>query len=175
VPDRLAAEVLEETWTARRPAELRAYPEARSVLLALRERNFAVGLCSNWGWDLADDVEQVGLAGCFDVVVSSAQAGARKPHARIFRYALDRLGARANEVLFVGDTVVADVHGPLRVGMRAAYLRRPAAAAWPGLGGGDQEIDPDPPVLPSGVPWIEDLADLPRLLDVDGLVLPGQR
>jgi putative hydrolase of the HAD superfamily len=161
VPRGHASRIVEELWKAKRPEAMQAYPEAVSALRALRQHGVRVGLCSNWDWDLEDDVEAVGLAGCFDVVISSAQAGARKPHERIFQHALAKLGLPAEEVLFVGDTLLPDVHGPLRVGMRAAYLRRPAQTGWPGLGTSEPEIDLP---LPQGVPCIADLSAVAELL-----------
>jgi putative hydrolase of the HAD superfamily len=116
---------------------LEAYPEAAEIVAALRERGLAVAVCSNWDWDLEPAIAEAGLAGAFDVVVSSAWAGARKPHPRIFRYTLDRLDAATGsgvqhvpaDVLFVGDTWGPDVEGPRALGMRCAYLER--EQHWP--------------------------------------------
>ena len=50
----------------------------------------------------------------FDVVVSSAWVGARKPHPRIYARTLEQLGLEPSlEALFVGDTWTCDVDGPL--------------------------------------------------------------
>ena len=65
-----------------------------------------------------------GLTGAFDVVVSSAWVGARKPHPRIYAHTLDQLGIAPEDALFVGDTWTCDVDGPRAAGMRAVYLRR---------------------------------------------------
>jgi putative hydrolase of the HAD superfamily len=48
----------------------------------------------------------------------------RKPHQEIFRKALQELGVTAEETVFVGDTVDADVLGPKAAGMRTIYLER---------------------------------------------------
>jgi putative hydrolase of the HAD superfamily len=99
-------------------------------------------------------VARLGLADCFDVIVSSARAGARKPHPRIFRYALDHVGLPAQEVLFVGDALVPDVRGPSRAGMRTAFLSRRDATGWAGLGADGNGRHP-----PNGVPVLRDLRD----------------
>ena len=70
-----------------------------------------------------------GLSELLDVLVSSAWAGARKPHPEIYRYTLDKAGLAPDEVLFVGDTWGPDVAGPLAAGMTPAYLERPGH--WP--------------------------------------------
>src|SRR5262245_3939333 len=83
---------------------LEPYPEVAQVLATLRTRGLRLAVCSNWDWDLEPAVAEAGLADEFDVLVSSAWAGARKPNPRIFRHTLDKLGLVAGDVLFVGDT-----------------------------------------------------------------------
>jgi putative hydrolase of the HAD superfamily len=102
-----------------------AYDEVAAVLRELRERRLTLAICSNWDWDLHDAVDAAGLTGAVDVTVSSAWVGARKPHPRIYRHTLERLGVAPEDALFVGDTWACDVDGPRLAGMRAVYLRRP--------------------------------------------------
>ena len=102
-----------------------AYPDAAEVLQRLRNHGVKTAICSNWDWDLAESLEQAGLAGLVDVVVSSAWVGARKPHESIYAHTLRELGVEAGRTLFVGDTWNCDVTGPLRLGMAVAYVRRP--------------------------------------------------
>jgi putative hydrolase of the HAD superfamily len=132
---------------------LEAYPEARSVLGALRHRELPVGICSNWDWDLSEAVDEVGLTAQVDVVVSSAWAGARKPHPRIFEQTLAKLAVPPAEVLFVGDTWGPDVVGPQAMGMTSVYLRRDGH--WPD--------DTAPTTLDEGVAVA---ADLTAVLDL---------
>lgn len=108
---------------------LEAYPETPSVLCALHDRDVRVGICSNWDWDLSEAVDEVGITDLVEVVVSSAWAGARKPHPRIFEQSLAKLGVEASRVVFVGDTWGPDVVGPQAMGMRPVYLRRDGH--WP--------------------------------------------
>jgi putative hydrolase of the HAD superfamily len=101
-----------------------AYDEVGDVLRDLRARGIALAICSNWDWDLDEAIESAGLTGSFDVVVSSAWIGARKPHPRIYAHTLEQLGIAPADALFVGDTYTCDVDGPRAAGMRAVYLRR---------------------------------------------------
>jgi putative hydrolase of the HAD superfamily len=101
-----------------------AYKEVGEVLTDLRARGVALAICSNWDWDLHEAIESAGLTGSFDVIVSSAWVGARKPHPRIYTHTLDALGIAPDDTLFVGDTWTCDVDGPRAAGMRAVYLRR---------------------------------------------------
>jgi putative hydrolase of the HAD superfamily len=103
---------------------LEPYAETAEVLASLRERGLRTAICSNWDWDLDEAVDEAGLTGAVDVVVSSAWAGARKPHPRIFEHTLAKVGVDASAVLFAGDTWGPDVVGPLAMGMTPVYLRR---------------------------------------------------
>jgi putative hydrolase of the HAD superfamily len=127
---------------------LEAYPEVAEVLTELRRQGMRLAICSNWDWDLAEAVEEVGLSELVDVQVSSAWAGARKPHPRIFRQVLDKLGVEPADCAFVGDTWGPDVAGPRSMGMTPLYLSRDGH--WP---------DPTAPedAEHEGVPIIRDL------------------
>lgn len=105
------------------------YPEARGVLDELRARGLLLAVCSNWDWDLEPAVAEAGLVDAFDVLVSSAWAGARKPHPRIFVHTLEKLEVDAADALFVGDTWGPDVEGPRALGMTPVYLER--TDHWP--------------------------------------------
>src|SRR5262249_7672269 len=88
---------------------LEAYPEVHDALATVRARGLRLAVCSNWDWDLEPAVAEAGLDGSFDLLVSSAWAGARKPHPRIYRHTLERLDVEPGAALFVGDTWGPDV------------------------------------------------------------------
>jgi putative hydrolase of the HAD superfamily len=124
---------------------LEAYPEVAGVLQELRDRDLRLAICSNWDWDLAEAVDDVGLTELVDVQVSSAWAGARKPHPRIFRHTLAKVGVAAADALFVGDTWGPDVEGPRAIGMTPAYLAR--EGHWPDAGAPEEPVRGEVPVL----------------------------
>ena len=135
---------------------LEAFAEVPEVLATLRDRGLALAICSNWDWDLLEALEEVDLGHRVDVVVSSAWAGARKPHPRIFEHTLEKMGVGAHEALFVGDTWGPDVVGPRAMGMHALYLRR--EGRWP-----DDAAPPDPGV--EGVPVASNLTAVLSLVE----------
>src|SRR5205807_2566323 len=118
VPATAVDEVAAELYTAMKTFTLAAYDEVPGVLGDLRDRGVTVAVCSNWDWDLDLALERAGLADLVDVAVTSARAGARKPHPRIYQLTLDRCGVGPTEALFVGDTWYPDVEGPLAAGLR---------------------------------------------------------
>jgi putative hydrolase of the HAD superfamily len=72
---------------------------AREAIERLRGRGLAVAVVSNWDISLHERLGQLGVP-----VVTSADAGARKPDPAVFRLALERLGVPASRTLHVGDT-----------------------------------------------------------------------
>jgi len=79
---------------------------------------------SNWDCSLRRVLEQAGLDGYLDGVVSSAEAGARKPDPAIFDPALKLAGVGPDEALHVGDTADEDVAGARAAGIRALLIDR---------------------------------------------------
>jgi putative hydrolase of the HAD superfamily len=102
-----------------------SYDDAAEVLGELRRREVLVAVCSNWFWDIETAIDQAGLTGLIDIAVTSARAGARKPHPLIFHRTLAECGLQPREALFVGDSWQADVEGALAVGIPALHLCRP--------------------------------------------------
>ncbi len=104
-------------WEAVRPG-----PSSRPTLQALHAAGLRLGIVSNAAFlpRLMDQsVERKGLAPYLTSTTWSSEVGRRKPDPAIFRAALRRVGARADEALFVGDRLREDVLGARAVGMRA--------------------------------------------------------
>lgn len=80
--------------------------------------NFAIPEC------VVKLLERDDLAGLFDVVIVSGAVNKRKPSPEIFQKALAKLGVEAENTVFVGDTIDADVQGPRGVGMKTIYIER---------------------------------------------------
>ena len=111
-------------------APMVAMPDAGSCLAMLKAAGFTVAVCSNWGWDLREDLEGTGLTADVDVLVTSAQTGCRKPHPRIYSSTLDLAGFGAEGAVFVGDSLRTDVLGPEKAGIRSVLLAREPIEAF---------------------------------------------
>ncbi len=140
---RCAAVVQESLGTALPLAEVqdallaairfRAYPEVPAVLARLRARGARLAVVSNWDVSLHDVLERTELRPLVDAVVISAVEGVAKPDPAIFRAALQRLGARAEDAVHVGDSVEHDVAGARNAGVEAVLVARDGAAAPDGV------------------------------------------
>ena len=102
----------------------RLFPDALPVLRKLRDAGLKMGLISNFEEWLERLLEAVEATSFFDVRVISGIEGIEKPDPAIFRLALDRLGARADESVYVGDNVTYDVEPARELGMTAVLLDR---------------------------------------------------
>ena len=59
----------------------------------------------------------------FDVIVTSADVGYRKPHPKIFLAALEKINVKPFEAVFVGDDPIRDVLGAKNVGMKTILIQ----------------------------------------------------
>jgi len=130
-----------EGWTRHENFEL--YEDTIPVLEELRRAGLKLGLVSNSARDVQEFARHHALD--VDVGISSFHHGKTKPHASIFRAALELLEVEPAEAAMVGDTVEDDVEGARAVGIRAILIDR--------LGR-----------YPEFVPRLEDLYGLPAAL-----------
>jgi putative hydrolase of the HAD superfamily len=120
-----------ETMHAVTQARWKPETDALPVLTELRRLGYRLGLVSN----AADDtniqvlVDKVGARDCFEVILSSAAIGVRKPAPKIFRRVLDQMGVQPEQAAMVGDTLGADILGAHNVGMFAIWITRRANRA----------------------------------------------
>jgi putative hydrolase of the HAD superfamily len=73
------------------------------------------------GW-----LDRAGLGAFFRWVITSVDAGARKPVPEFFRYALARGGLARDDVVFVANQLNTDVAGAEAFGIRTVWLSGPA-------------------------------------------------
>lgn len=109
----------------------RAFPETRAVLEALSKRFLlAIGSTTDTAPLLAD-LDRNGLR--VPHIYTSESLEVYKPCPAFYRKILDGLGAAPGGALFVGDSLIDDVAGPKRVGMKACWVNRKQEKAVPGV------------------------------------------
>ncbi len=109
------------------PRHFRLFSDTRQCLERLAEARLDVAIVSNHIWRLPEVVTALGLGDLVGSVLTSARVGVRKPHPAMYEAVLCALGVpddARDTVLFVGDSVTADVWGPRAFGMRAVLLDR---------------------------------------------------
>ena len=126
----LSAELGREVSVEQMMASIRfrAYADAPPALAVLRARGLRLVCVSNWDVSLPQVLERCGLGAAFDVVVTSAGSGARKPDPAIFELALERCDCRPEKVLHVGDSAEEDAAGAEAAGIRCLLIDRDGGA-----------------------------------------------
>ncbi len=118
---RAEAEALGEVFAAHEAGRI---PDSHARVLRRLRETHRLGVVSNlWcpGARCLAELRRAGVADLFEAIVFSSDHRINKPSPLIFRKAVERLGARDSEVLFVGDDLARDV-----LGAKAARL----AAVW---------------------------------------------
>ena len=98
------------------------YEDTLSTLEELKELGFRLALCSNLAMSYGKVVSS--LLPNIDTYAWSYEVGAIKPESQIYQYLIDQLECRAKDVLFIGDTPLADYSGPNEFGMSARLIDR---------------------------------------------------
>ncbi|MFC4100063.1 HAD family hydrolase [Paenibacillus xanthanilyticus] len=108
----------------------RPFPNAGSMLAALRARSLRIGLISNgYGEFQLANFRALGIAHQFDEVMISEWEGLRKPDAAIFHRMLDKLGVKPQEAIYVGDHPASDVAGSRAAGLKGVWKYDPLLEA----------------------------------------------
>lgn len=96
------------------------------ILLYLKEKGYRLSVVSNF--DHAPTARELlgkfGIADFFEHIVVSDEVGWRKPHRKIFEFALAELGESPSDVIFIGDNPEADIMGPSDCGIDSVWVKR---------------------------------------------------
>jgi putative hydrolase of the HAD superfamily len=113
--------VLAELHRALARRRLTLYPDVRAVLDELGQR-YALGVITDAQSAYArPELAAVGLDGVFTPVIISGDYGYRKPDPRLFAAALDALGVRPDQAIYVGNDMYCDIFGAQQAGLRAVF------------------------------------------------------
>lgn len=102
---------------------------AADVLRALGDAGYTLGVVSNAGGTIAEELEGHGICSVTNescprvgAIIDSHLVGVEKPDPRIFHLALDALGVQPEAAVYVGDTVRFDVRGAEAAGLFPLHL-----------------------------------------------------
>ncbi|HEX7008447.1 MAG TPA: HAD family hydrolase [Phycisphaeraceae bacterium] len=135
----------------------RLEPGTHQTLDRLARSGYRLGIVSNTfvpGFVLDRHLAQLDLLRYFPYRIYSCDVGYRKPDRRIFDRAVQAIGAAASQCVFVGDLLDADIHGAHQAGLTPVWKRPPPL----------RDADDAPPP-PQGTPIIDQLVDLPEVID----------
>ena len=103
---------------------LDVFPEVPGTLRRLKEAGFATAVLSNGSPEmLRSAVEGAGIGGLLDAVLSVEEVGVFKPHPKVYRLAVDRLGVPAEAIAFQSSNAW-DAYAASAFGMRVVWCNR---------------------------------------------------
>jgi putative hydrolase of the HAD superfamily len=102
---------------------LSLFPQVLEVLNQLREHYLLAVVSDAQSACALPELRAVGLHEYFDPVIISGDYGYRKPDARLFQKALDRLHVSPEQAIFVGNDCYRDIFGARQLGIKTILFR----------------------------------------------------
>lgn len=104
---------------------LSLFDDVIPILNAFADKGVPLAICSNLAKPYGVVIDRLLLQFNF-IQCLSYEVGAIKPEYEIYECIVGRSGIPAEQILFVGDTLLADYEGPIRYGFKALHLVRDA-------------------------------------------------
>ncbi len=123
------AEKLVEAALLRSELEQQSFAVPREgtveTLVRLKELGYKIAVVSNCYQHIPALFRGSPLASLVDQAIFSCEVGLKKPDARIYQLACERLGVTPKECLYVGDGESDELRGAAKTGMTPVLLRSP--------------------------------------------------
>ena len=100
--------------------DIRFFEGVKETLWALKEKGYLLGVVTDTASPLYIKLawfERGGFGEVWDAVISSKDLGVRKPNAKIYLAALQQLGLKAEQAIFIGHKT-SELNGARAVGMK---------------------------------------------------------
>ena len=122
--------LMDERLDAHVPIETRPVHLMPGVSYVLPQMTLPLAVWANTRVATEADVrrwlDRAGLGHAFQSVITSVDAGARKPARELFEYVLTRYSLGKDDVFFVGNQLNTDIAGAEAFGIRTVWLSGPA-------------------------------------------------
>jgi putative hydrolase of the HAD superfamily len=123
IGDEGLADTIAATFSQLRDEAIAFCAGARETLVELRARGVYLALITNGASAMQRrKIARFGLAELVDCVLVEGEFGVGKPDLRVYRHALDQLGARPHSTWMVGDNLEWDVAAPQRLGICGIWV-----------------------------------------------------
>ncbi len=122
----VTSRLAEQVWqmAIQVPKDFDLFEDVVPGLDLLKKRGVTLGVISNLRQDMDQLCRKLGLEPYLSFCVTSAEAGAEKPHPPIFLAALERAQVSPEEAVHVGDQYRSDVEGAKAVGIVPVLIDR---------------------------------------------------
>lgn len=121
--NRVLAQSIADRYSVVRDEAIYPLPGAIETLLKLRKMKISLALVTNGSAAYQRrKIERFGIGQLFDKILIEGEQGFGKPDERIYRKALDSLGAEPAGTLMAGDNLLWDVITPQKFGIRGIWV-----------------------------------------------------
>jgi 2-haloacid dehalogenase len=130
--------------------QLLPYPEVTTTLTELQQRGFRMAILSNGTPDMLEAaIDNAGMQGIVEAVLSVESVGVYKPDPRVYQLAVDRLALPREHILFLSSNGW-DVSGAKSFGFQTFWVNRAGVTI--------ERLGNEPDAI------LKDLLDLPQML-----------
>ncbi|GAB4416360.1 MAG: hypothetical protein Kow002_02080 [Anaerolineales bacterium] len=123
IVEELSPKVSAHMRTAYKP-EVWMPEELHTLLPALKEAGYTLGVVSNRSEPYHESVEELGLQDHFDVILAAGEINSWKPDTKIFHHAVELANSKPEQTLYIGDNYYADIVGAHRAGLQPVLYDR---------------------------------------------------
>ncbi len=122
IDDKMLAETLGVDYVEISPRKVNLFPHVMETLKYLAPK-YHLHLITNGFQEVQEiKIKESGMDRYFERLITSEEAGVKKPDPKIFYYALEKTGALVDESLMIGDDYPVDIEGARKVGMDQVYF-----------------------------------------------------
>ncbi len=123
IADELLARALSQQFLELLPSKKNLFPYTFEILEYLKAKDYHLHLVTN-GFEKVQHskLQQSGLDGYFEAVITSEASNSLKPHKEIFDFALQQTGAAIAESIMIGDNLDADIQGGINAGLDTIFV-----------------------------------------------------
>ena len=94
------------------------------MLNYLQAKGIRIGICTDMTVHIQHrKMRALQIAPYINMLLTSEEVGAEKPHPNIYNRACEKMGLLPEECIFVGDSLKKDVLGPISAGMQGIWFR----------------------------------------------------
>ncbi len=115
----------EREYILKCPQKTNLFPHTIEVLEYLKRKGYHLYLLTNGFKEIQiNKIKYSNLDKYFEKMITSEEAGYKKPHRKMFEYALKSVSAKKAESIMIGDDLEADIEGCIQFKMDSIYFNR---------------------------------------------------